>query len=405
MLKNLVIASIIAVLLVQIAFAQAPKKDPGKFVEKKNDFWDKIEYENKKYEESEKEKFVMNFDGLDLPKSKDEFKTYWHNDPISQGNSGMCWCFCTTSYYESEIYRTTGRKIKLSELYTVYWEYVEKARRYVQKLGNSYFSEGSMGNHIPFIWQKYGIVPAESYTGMEEDQPFHNHEKMFDEMETYLEYVKENYLWDEETVISTIRSILNNHIGEPPITIIVDGKKMTPLEYFKKEINIDFNDYIDILSLMEQPYNEFVLYDVPDNWWRSKEYYNIPLDIFMKIIKNAIRNGYTMAIGGDVGEPGYYAYTEVAMVPTFDIPSEYIDENARQLRFSNGSTTDDHGIHIVGYQEKNGKDWFLIKDSGSGSRNGANKGYYFYHEDYIKLKMMDFVVHKDAVEGFLNLND
>jgi bleomycin hydrolase len=145
-----------------------------------------------------------------------------------------------------------------------------------------------------------------------------------------------------------------------------------------------------------------VRYPVPDNWWKSEEYYNIPLDQFMHVIKNAIRKGYTMAIGGDVSEPGYNGYKEVAVVPTFDIPAEYIDEHARQLRFSNKATTDDHGIHIVGYMEKNGKDWFLIKDSGSSSRNGANKGYYFYHEDYIKLKMMDFVVHKDAVKGIVD---
>jgi bleomycin hydrolase len=58
-------------------------------------------------------------------------------------------------------------------------------------------------------------------------------------------------------------------------------------------------------------------------------------------------------IGGDTSEPGYYAHKEVAMVPTFDIPSEYIDEHARQLRFSNCATTDDHAIHLVGYMEKN----------------------------------------------------
>jgi bleomycin hydrolase len=91
----------------------------------------------------------------------------------------------------------------------------------------------------------------------------------------------------------------------------------------------------------------------------------------------------------------------VAMIPTFDIPSEYINEDARQFRFSNKSTTDDHGIHLVGYLEKNGTDWFLIKDSGSGSRNGSNEGYYFYHEDYIKLKIMDFAVHKDVVKDIL----
>ena len=98
--------------MIQFIFTQVPKKDKGKFVEKKNEFWDKIKYENKKYEEDKKEKFILDFEGMDLPESIDEFKTYWHNDPISQGNSGMCWCYCTSSFYESEIYRTTGKKIK-----------------------------------------------------------------------------------------------------------------------------------------------------------------------------------------------------------------------------------------------------------------------------------------------------
>ena len=392
---------ILCLFIISAAALFAQHKDKGKFVEKKNEFWDQIKDENEKYSRSQKERFILDFEGMDLPKSKDEFTTYWHQDPISQGNSGMCWCFCTTSFFESEIYRTTGRKLKLSEVYTVYWEYVEKARRYVQELGNSEFGQGSMGNHFPMIWETYGIVPAEAYTGLEKDQPFHDHTELFDEMEAYLEQIKETKMWDEETVLTTIKHILNYYLGEPPKTIEVNGKTMTPLEYFKKVVKINFNDYMDILSLLQKPYYEHVVYPVVDNWWKSEAYYNVPLDTFMLCLKSAVKNGYTVAIGGDVSEPGYYSYEEVAVVPTFDIPSEYIDENARQLRFSNEATTDDHGIHIVGYKEKDGVTWFLVKDSGSGSRNGKNKGYYFYHEDYIKLKMMDFTVHKDAVKAIL----
>jgi bleomycin hydrolase len=62
-------------------------------------------------------------------------------------------------------------------------------------------------------------------------------------------------------------------------------------------------------------------------------------------------------------------------------------------------------MHLVGYLEKDGKDWYLIKDSGSGSRNNDPKagefGYYFFSSDYIKLKMMDYMVHKDSVKDLL----
>ncbi|MDX1701029.1 MAG: C1 family peptidase, partial [Melioribacteraceae bacterium] len=199
-----------------------------------------------------------------------------------------------------------------------------------------------------------------------------------------------------------IKSILNYYMGEPPAEFYFESKKYSPREFFNNYLQLDLDDYVDILSYMQKPNYQQVEYDVEDNWWHSDVYYNVPLNAFMDALKNAIRNGYTMTIGGDVSEAGYDSWHKVGVVPTFDIPSEYINENARQFRFSNKTTTDDHGIHLVGYLEKDGVDWFLIKDSGSGSRNTGDKGFYFYHEDYVKLKIMDFMVHKDAVEILLN---
>jgi bleomycin hydrolase len=63
-------------------------------------------------------------------------------------------------------------------------------------------------------------------------------------------------------------------------------------------------------------------------------------------------------------------------------------------------------MHIVGYTEKDGKDWYMLKDSGAGSKNNdpAAKewGYYFFSEDYVRLKMMDFMVHREAVKDVLS---
>lgn len=384
--------------------AQQVSPDKGKFIPDKNAFIDSVTKASNVFREedrAEKMKFKMDFSGLDLPKSKEEFKQVWHFDPISQGLSGMCWCFSTTSFLESEIYRIHNRKIKLSELHTVYWEYVEKARRYVKKLGDSEFGEGSEANAVTRIWKKYGVVPTQAYTGLKKEQTFHDHRQMFEDMKDYLEFIKKNKRWNEEEVLQTIKLILNRYIGEPPQYIEVNGKKLTPLQYLKQVVKLDLDDYVVFLSVKEKPYYQLVEYEVPDNWWHSEEYHNIPLDEYMAILRKAIRENYSVSLGGDVSEPGYDAHTEVAMVPSFDIPAAYINEDARQLRFSDESTTDDHGIHIVGYQEREGKDWYLIKDSGSGSRNGPNFGYYFYHEDYIKLKMMDYMIHKDAAKEIL----
>lgn len=399
LLTSLIIVSFLSQLSAQDV------KNNGTFVEPKDGYYqNEILKGIKEFNEPEKEKkkeFKLDFAGMDLPKSKDEFNSIWHNDPVSQGRTGTCWCFSATSYFESEVYRLHQKKVKLSEMYTVYWEYVEKAKYYIKQRGESDFEEGSEANAVPRIWKMYGVVPAEAYSGMLPGQKFHDHTAMHKEMKSYLENIKSTHAWNEEEAVQVIKSILNHYMGEPPAEVSVEGKKYSPKQYLSDYLKIIPDDYVDILSYLQQPYYKQVEYEVEDNWWHSKDYYNVPLNVFMEALKTAIRNGYTMAIGGDVSEAGYDPWYKVGVIPTFDIPSEYIDENARQFRFSNETTTDDHGIHLVGYMEKDGKDWYLIKDSGAGSRNTGDKGYYFHHEDYVKLKIMDFMVHKDAVEDLL----
>ncbi|NSW93916.1 MAG: peptidase C1 [Bacteroidales bacterium] len=350
--------------------------------------------------------FAVDLSTAALPNKVDLYKNkQWHNPPVSQGNTSTCWSFSTTSFLESEAYRINKIQVKLSEMYTVYWEYVEKARRYVQERGNSLFDEGSEANAVTRIWKKYGIVPYEAYTGLLDGRKYHNHAVMAEEMKNYLQSVKATNSWDEEAVLATIRSILNHYMGVPPEEVTVNGKKYTPLQYLREVIKINPDDYVDILSYTQEPFYKKVIYDVPDNWWLNADYYNVPLDVFISTLKSVVRKGYTVSIGGDVSEPGFDRVTQCAVIPDFDIPSAYINDDARQMRFSNRTTTDDHGMHLVGYLEKDGKDWYLVKDSGSGSRNNDPNakefGYYFFSEDYVKLKMMDFMVHRVAVKELI----
>ncbi|HUI65195.1 MAG TPA: C1 family peptidase [Bacteroidota bacterium] len=404
-MQKYILSVLIASLLISpLLFAQNERKDRAVYIETKNEFLDSIKVEAEKFKKKEakaKPELKLDFTGINAPASPAEFTQYWHNPPISQGLSGMCWCFSTTSFFESEVYRLTKRELKLSELYTVYWEYVEKARRFVQERGNSEFGEGSEDNAVIRIWSKYGIVPSDAFTGMKHGQKFHDHEAMFAEMRDFLTSVKNQNAWDEEGVVRTIQSIMNHYIGAPPQSITIGEKTMTPAEYFRTVVRLNLDDYAVIMSTMEMPYYQRGELEVPDNWWHSKDYYNVPLDDFMAIIKSAIRSGHTVGIGGDVSEPGLYGHAGVAVIPTFDIPSAFIDESARQMRISNGTTTDDHGIHLVGFVNKEGKDWYLIKDSGSGSRNNSHPGYYFYHEDFVKLKMLSMTVHKEVAKEIL----
>lgn len=353
-------------------------------------------------------RFVMNQNDLDLPDNPELYKTEWAQGTLSQGNAGTCWCFSTSSLYESEVFRQTGKKVKLSEIYSVYWEYVEKARRFIAERGDSQFSEGSEGNAVARIMKKYGAVPQSAYSGLLHGRKYHTHAQMMKEMKGFLNSMKESNAWNMEYGLETIKDIMNHYIGKPPIEFKVEGKTYTPQTYLNDYLKLNPDDFVEILSYKQEPYWKQVEYKVPDNWWHSKDYYNIPLDDFMSVLKKAVKEGYTVSIGGDVSESGFSRETNCALIPDYDIPSDYINEDARQFRFSNKTTTDDHGMHLIGILENykgTGKDWYLIKDSSSGSRNVGEKdsrfGYYFFHEDYIKLKMMGFTIHKDAVKDIL----
>ena len=384
--------------------AQTDARDSVVFEVSKNEFMDKIKADSEKFRTHAKEpkkSMRVDFRRISAPADVKDFTAVWHTPPVSQGNSGMCWCFSTTSFFESEVHRLTGREVKLSELYTVYWEYVEKARRYIRERGDSEFGEGSEANAVPRIWKTYGIVPESAYSGLPKEAPFHDHVAMFHEMEEYLHSVKTSNLWNEDAALATIRSILDHYIGAPPGVVSVNGKSMTPQEYLANVLKLSLDDYVDVLSLKGKPYYQKVEYEVGDNWWHNADYLNVPLDDFVALVKKAIRAGYSVALGGDTSEPGYDGHAGIGVVPTFDIPTTFINDDARAFRFYNGTTGDDHGIHLVGYTQKDGSDWYLIKDSGSGSRNNTHPGYYFYREDYVKLKMMDVLVHKDMVRELL----
>lgn len=355
-------------------------------------------------EQAQKEQdrnFKSDLTGVVKPTALEDFKPLFHFDPVAQYQSGMCWCFAGTSFLESEVYRLTKQKIKLSELHTVYYEYIEKARRFFEERGNSHFAEGSEVNAVFRIMQKYGAVPAEVYTGLVNTDK-HDHTALINELTNFLQFCKANDYWDVESGLQIVRVILNKHIGAPPEKFTFQNKTYTPVEFLNKVLKLNLADYCDVMSTLAQPFYKRGEFKVPDNWWHDSSYINIPLDEWYDLIKKAVKSGYTVAIGGDVGDAGYLGFEDVAFVPDFDIPAQFINQYSREMRIYDGTTGDDHGVHLVGMTKVGDWDWFLIKDSGRSARWGKFEGYYFWRGDFVRLKMLSFTVHKDVLKDILN---
>ncbi len=354
----------------------------------------------KEIEDDAKQKLRFDFSGISRPASPEVFEAEFHFPPVAQYLTGTCWSFSATSFLESEVYRITGQKIKISEMHTVYYEYLEKARHFVRRRGDFRLGQGSESNAVLRMIKLYGAVPLDVYPGYLDDER-HDHSRLSAEIRSYLDYVKEQDIWDEEYVLEHVKTILDRYLGEPPTTFEYAGRLMTPHVFVDEVLRISTDDYVCVMSTLSVPFYTQGEFDAPDNWWRDSSYYNLPLDEWYGIIIKAIDNGYTLVIGGDVSEPGWNGFEDAAIVPDFDIPRAYINQDSREYRMYYDISSDDHGVHMVGHTVIDGRDWFLVKDSGRSGRWGQFEGYYFIRDDYIRLKMLTFTVHRDMIEEIL----
>ncbi len=342
---------------------------------------------------------------IERPESPEAFKTRLpHLPPTPQFYTGSCWAFAATSLMESEVIRLTGGEIKLSEMWLVYWEYVEKVRRWVREYGHSVVAEGSQSDAILDVYKAHGAVPREAYPGVPFADGRHDHHQMMDELKSYLDWAEAHDVWDEERVLTGARRILDAHLGAPPETFTWRGRNWSPRSFLLEALRLDLDAYVTCVSFMERPgyvFGDHCLLDVTDNWRRKTNYLNLPVTEFMRMVHEAVRRGYSLVIGGDNSEPGMDGYFDTAVVPSWDIAAEHMDQAAREHRIRNGETGDDHGIHVVGHTRVGGRQWYLIKDSNRSSRLGEFKGYYFFDSDYIKLKMLAIMVHKDVLRNVM----
>jgi len=215
---------------------------------------DEAIYKTREYNGRKREYLSLEFSSLERPASLDEFQKIFHQPPIRQYNTGTCWSFSTTSFLESELQRLGRGQFKLSELYTVYWEYVEKARRFIREKGNSFLGEGSEHNAVFLRMKQYGAVPAEAYTGLLPGKTEHDHSALFKELRDYLDFCQKNQYWDEEKAIAYVKLILNKHLGEPPAEIEYNGQKMTPKEFLDKVLQLPLDDYLSFMSFKYLPF-------------------------------------------------------------------------------------------------------------------------------------------------------
>jgi len=318
----------------------------------------------------------------------------------SQDSTGTCWSFATVSFLESELARMHSKQIDLSEMYPVYFAYLEKADRYIKAKGKAQFGQGGLCHDVFHVIDRYGLAPATAFDGLCDDDKRHNHGEMeaaLKGMATALAESRRGPRGDRWQ--AAYRGILDAYLGEVPSTIEVEGKSVTPLEYAHDVLGLRGEDYLTMMSFESQPFWKRATLEVPDNWMRYDQYLNVPIETAMQSIDTALERGFTIAVDMDVSERGFQAQRGVARLPDDQESEDFVvTDSWRQDAFAKGETTDDHLMHIVGVaQDSEGQPYYLTKNSWGSV--GPYKGYLYMSRKFVAAKLLAFSAHKDAFDA------
>ena len=326
----------------------------------------------------------------------------------SQGNTGTCWSFSTSSFIESEIFRITGEMIDISEMYTVRHTYPAKAWNYVMRQGKTQFSEGGLAHDVINSVSTFGLVPESAYSGLKFDATAHDHSKISPELQKVLDaYVKNNKKSEYPNWRASVDSILDIHLGKAPKNFFYEGTSYDAISFLKKT-KLKPSNYVTLTSFSHHPYNSNFILNIPDNF-SNGIFYNISLDELVAEADNALKKGYTIELDCDVSEKTFSSKYGIAVIPkniddnekamTYIVNENEITPEYRQQEFENYNTTDDHLMHIVGMvKDQNGNEYYKVKNSwGGNSARIGNDGYIFMSKAFFKLKTISILVNKNAL--------
>lgn len=369
----------------------------------------------------------------EIPSDSLVFTTVIENPVTSiknQNSSGTCWAYSSFAFLESEAIKKNPelKGIDLCESFLVSKTYVDRADRHVRTHGDASFSQGGSFYDAIFCMKHYGLIPEGimPYPTTLYGDSLYNFGTFFPPMEAYVKTIatseakKINPAWKK-----SMQSMVDNYFGTCPTEFEYKGKKYTPQSFVKDYLKLDPNDYVSITSYTHQPYYESFILEIQDNWrWGSS--YNLPLNEFMRVMEESVKNGWTFAWGADVSEDGFSRRTGknrcVATVPNTKVTASVgsdqsrwtgekagakiaeidgagekaITEEMRQLAYDNWETTDDHGMQIYGIaKDQHGKEYFMMKNSWGES--GPYKGFWYISKPYVAYKTMNIVINKNAI--------
>jgi bleomycin hydrolase len=327
------------------------------------------------------------------------------SDVVSQGQTGTCWSFSTTSFLESESHRITGELHDFSEMAAVRVVYPEKVERYVRYQGKHQFGPGGLSHDVTHAAAAYGLVPQSIYDGGQTTGQYDH-----GALDASLEALAKTMVGQSGSIaqesFDAVEAVLDAHLGALPESFEYDGKSYTPVS-FRDAMGIDPEAYVTLTSFTHHPFGAPFILEVPDNHAHGA-FWNVPLDDLERMVRDALSDGYTIAWDADVSNRGFSFQNGWAIMPEAaasakewetlgQMPDEpAVSQAMRQSAFDSQENTDDHLMHIVGLaKDAKGRAYFIIKNSwGQGNAFGGRQ---FVSMPYFRHHTIGIMLHEDGL--------
>jgi bleomycin hydrolase len=344
----------------------------------------------------------------------------------NQSATGTCWCFATTSFIESELIRMGKEVYDLSEMFVVRHNYIDRLKDNYLRRGKGNTGPGSLAHDWMRVFTEHGIVPEETYPGLNYGSATHNHSELqeFIDAVAAIPVKRKN---ESTQYYQIVNSILDSYLGKVPETFTWQGSSYSPAT-FAASLGINPDDYIEITSFNHFPFYTMGILEVPDNWTMAL-FHNVPVDELIAIMDYSLSNGFTVNWDGDVTESGFSHGSGYAVLPAGSGPRSnaltdrarlersggqagqasnsaapagplaeaVVTQDSRQAGYENFSTTDDHLMHITGMvKDQNGTKYYKTKNSWGTDRNPYG-GYLNMSENYVRAKTIFIMVHKNGI--------
>ncbi len=350
-----------------------------------------------------------------------------------QKNSGRCWLYAGLNLMRPVAMSALKKKsFEFSQNYLFFYDKLEKANLFLEEiirtrtrpiedrevdwLLKNPFPDGGQWNMVLALIEKYGVVPSDV---MPETESSGSTGRMNGIVSTLLrkdasilrdlaaQGKPEQDLRDRKTeMLKDVYKILAFHLGVPPASFTwryedQDGKAsppetFTPMEFYRKYVNLKLEDYYCLYSVPTQPFNALYqiqfdrdLFDRP-----NMTFANVDMAAMKALALKSVLAGEPVWFGCDVGKESD-SKSGVMRLGMYDYNSIYgVDFSlTKKERVLYQESVPSHAMLIVGVDLAGGKPVKWMVENSWGSKSGK-EGYFTMYDSWFDEYNYAVIIHK-----------